>query len=511
MPVPRRNVSGGDAGLFNDQSRFCHARKRRSLRRLTKHETLLIFLFVLTLPLSNPWVHGDGVGYYAYVRALLIEGNLDFEKDWQHGNESFVMGRLDASGHVLSHQYTATGHLENLWSIGPSLLWAPFLVVTHLGVLAADRLGAHVPADGFSAPYLITMAVTTAVYGFLGLWISFCLARKYFDERWSFLATLGIWWGSSLPVYMYFNPSWSHAHSAFAVALFLWYWHRTRGARTIAQWVLLGLLSGLMVNVYYPNGILLSIPLLEAVEGYYERLRAESPDIKELVRLFAAHVVYVLVFACALLPTLVSRQVIFGSAVSTGYMPAQTWFWSSPKFWDVLFSADHGVLSWTPILILSLLGLAFFRRADRPFARYLIVATVAFWILISFYPDWDGLSSFGNRFFVSLTTVFILGLSAFFDRLARAWNERRAVIVASAATAIFVVWNAGLIFQWGTHLIPARGPISWRSAAYNQVAVVPEQAVSTVKSYLTRRKKLMDRIEQEDVKQIKSQRTEGTE
>ena len=36
-----------------------------------------------------------------------------------------------------------------------------------------------------------------------------------------------------------------------------------------------------------------------------------------------------------------------------------------------------------------------------------------------------------------------------------------------------MLWNLGLIFQWGTHLIPARGPISFREAAYNQFAVVP--------------------------------------
>jgi hypothetical protein len=37
---------------------------------------LLIF-FLCTLPLVNPIVHGDGVGYYAYVRAPLIEHNFD--------------------------------------------------------------------------------------------------------------------------------------------------------------------------------------------------------------------------------------------------------------------------------------------------------------------------------------------------------------------------------------------------------------------------------------------------
>ena len=187
----------------------------------TKYEKILVLLFILTLPLCNPWVRGDGVGYYAFGRAMLIEHRLDFTKDWLNANESFRMGRTDANGHILSNQYTATGHLDNHFSIGPTILWSPFLLVAHLGVLAYDRLGGEVAADGYSRPYLVAMALGTAVYGLFALLISFGLARKYVPEHWAFLATVGIWFGSSLPVYMYFNPSWSHVHSAFLAALFL--------------------------------------------------------------------------------------------------------------------------------------------------------------------------------------------------------------------------------------------------------------------------------------------------
>jgi hypothetical protein len=480
------------------------------LRRLSSYEKLLVLVFVLSLPLSNPWVRGDGVGYYAYVRSMLIEGRLDFAKDWQHGNESFVMGRLDEQGRVLPAEFTSTGHIADVWSVGPSLLWAPFLLVTHAGVLLCDRLGAHLAADGFSTPYLVTMAVATSFYGFLGLWISYRLARKYFEERWAFLATMGIWWGSSLPVYMYFNPSWSHAHSAFVDSLFLWYWERTRGERTIAQWILLGLISGLMVNVYYPNGVLLMIPLLEAGVRYWQIFRVRGDAVRPLAPLFLKHAIYFCAFVIALLPTLVTRRIIFGSPVHTGYSPVQHWAWGSPALWSVLFSSDHGMLSWTPILILALIGLGMFRRTDKPFANYMIIAAVGYYLVVALHPDWDGMSSFGNRFFVSLTPLFVLGLSAFFDYLARAWQERRAAILASAATGVLILWNLGLIFQWGTHLIPARGPISWRGAAYNQVAVVPERAVRTLKTYLTRRKQMMGNIEEEDLKQIKSQQPDGT-
>jgi hypothetical protein len=469
-----------------------------------KYEKFLTILFVLTIPLSNPWVRGDGVGYYAYARALLIEHRLDFQKDWAHGNESFAMGRVDASGHVLPGEYTSTGHIANLWSIGSSLLWLPFLLLTHAGVLLCDRLGAHVAADGFSTPYVVAMAFATACYGFLGLLLSFRIAQKYFEQRWAFLATIGIWWASSLPVYMYFNPSWSHAHSAFAVALFLWYWQRTRGSRSIPQWIVLGLLSGLIVDVYYPNGALLMIPLLEGIAAYWEDIKSPVYAGAAMARLFVRHLIYLSAFFVALLPTFVSRTIIFGSALHTGYAPVGGWAWASPAFWNVLFSSDHGMLSWTPILILALIGLLLFWRADKQFATYAIFAFLLFYIVVSVHPDWDGMSSFGNRFFVSLTPLFILGLAAFFHWLAQVWPERRASVAAAAVTTLLIMWNLGLVFQWGTHLIPARGPISWRDAAYNQVAVVPVEATRTLETYLTRRKQLMRRIEQQDVEHLKS-------
>src|ERR1700688_1846329 len=99
---------------------------RGSLFRFTKYEGILGILFILTLPLSNPWVRGDGVGYYAFARSLLIEHRLDFTKDWQMANTSFRMGRPDAGGNVKPAEYTSTGHLDNHFAVGPAILWSPF-------------------------------------------------------------------------------------------------------------------------------------------------------------------------------------------------------------------------------------------------------------------------------------------------------------------------------------------------------------------------------------------------
>ena len=162
-----------------------------------KAERLLLLLFLLSLPFLNPWVRGDGVGYYAFVRAPLIEHNLDFTKDYQHANESFRGPRLDEYGRPKSAFRTPTGHLDNHFTVGPAILWTPFLLLAHAAVLLARALGSTVAADGFSTPYRVTMALATALYGFLGLLLAFRLARQYVEERWAFLATLSIWWASS--------------------------------------------------------------------------------------------------------------------------------------------------------------------------------------------------------------------------------------------------------------------------------------------------------------------------
>jgi hypothetical protein len=471
------------------------------LRRFTKYESLLAIIFLLTLPLSNPWVRGDGVGYYAFARSMLIEHRLDFTKDWLAANTSFRMGRTDAQGNIVPAEYTATGRLDNHFSVGPAILWFPFLAVAHGGVLMWDRLGGRVPADGFSKPYMVAMAVGTALYGFLALMISFALSRKYFAERWAFLATLGIWFASSLPVYMYFNPSWSHAHSAFTVALFLWYWIRTRASRTCLQWFLLGAIGGLMLDVYYVSGVLLLLPLLESLQTYWRARRGYA--VATIGYLFMGNLAFAAALVTAFLPTLITKRIIYGSYVKSGY--ENLWVWTSPSLLKVCVSADHGLFSWTPILIAAVVGLFVLWRSDRDLAVYSILVFAAVLYTIGCYQDWDGLSSFGNRFFVSLTSIFVIGLAAFLDSLERAWNEKGALIVSASATAALILWNLGLIFQWGTHLIPARGPISWRDAAYNQFAVVPAEASQSLKNYLTHRSQMMNRIEQEDVRQLRNQ------
>src|ERR1700685_1383874 len=114
--------------------------KTEQVREFPYIKVLLVF-FLLSLPIANPTVHGDGVGYYAYARAILIQHNLRFEEDWRRANFNFLSRRIQGDERVRPEQYTPTGHVDNHFTVGPAILWAPFLVTAHVVVLAWDALG----------------------------------------------------------------------------------------------------------------------------------------------------------------------------------------------------------------------------------------------------------------------------------------------------------------------------------------------------------------------------------
>jgi hypothetical protein len=461
---------------------------------------ILLILFLCSLPLVNPSVHGDGVGYYAYARAPLIQHNLRFEEDWRRANLLFSQERTSPNGELLPSDYTETGYLYNLFSVGPALLWAPLLLAAHGIVLVCNALGAHIPADGFSFPYVLAMAIGTAIYSFLGLLLSYSLARNYVESRWAFLATIGIWGASSLPVYMYFNPAWSHAHSVFAVALFLWYWDRTRGSRPFVQWILLGLISGLMIDIYFANGVFLLLPLLESLVAYGHSWKTK--DFRSAALLLGRDFCYLLTVILAFLPTLITRHIIFGRFFRFGSYQHAAWDWSAPYWHFVLFSTEHGILTWTPILLFAFLGLFCPPRSAKSLTYFLSAGAAAFFYLISSYPDWHGMAAFGNRFFISLTPIFIFGLALLLQRFGSFFHSSsRAFALGSAVLFLFVLWNVGFIFQWGAHLIPVRGPVSFAEVAHNQFFVVPRELSSDLRRYFFNRKAFMQQIEQRDIQE----------
>jgi hypothetical protein len=263
-----------------------------------------------------------------------------------------------------------------------------------------------------------------------------------------------------------------------------------------------------MLNVYYPNAMVLAVLVVEAVPQYLSAFRrsaaAATSEEPSLADLLVCHLFFGLVVLVCLLPTFITHYIVYGGAFESGYIPLRDWLWRSPAFLAVLFSSNHGLLVWTPILLFAIVGLILFRWREPRVGAPFLAALLAFYLFIACYPDWAGISSYGNRFFVSLTALFILSLAVFLDRAAQLFRSRRVALAAAfAILALFVLWNVGLMFQWGSHLIPVRGPVSFSEVVHNQFFVVPRQFASNLQRYVFKRKALMQQIEHRDIQQMK--------
>jgi len=484
-------------------------------REMAKYKVhCLVTFFLLTLPTVTPYLRGDGIGYYSYIASLVIDGDLYFENEFRHADSWHYRNYFDERGNLRLHNYTRTGYVDNKFSVGPSILWAPFFLMAHAFVklqnalLRADIQVSPYPPDGFSLPYRYLCALGTAFYGFLGLVLAFTIAKAVTDEWSAFWATVGIWFASALPVYMYFLPFMSHAHSAFVCSLLVWYWWRTYPSRVgesentpthlYAAWFLLGLLTGFAFTTYYVNLLLAIFILADFVEIWGNRLGRHKGLPLPLLAMFYGFGLFL-----GWLPTGIIKWVLYGSPFQLGY--GDPWWFHDPRLLKVLFSSEHGLWSWTPIIFFACVGFIPLIRRNPTLGWRCLLTFLVFWYFIASYDDWHGQSSFSNRFFVSLTPLFVCGLAAF---LAWVREQKRAMALrfVPALIAVLVLWNIGFIFQWGTGLINKRGPISWSKMVHQQFTVVPFEMARTMRLFFTDRTALVKMIEARDFEEAKHYR-----
>lgn len=456
----------------------------------------LIILFLLMAPLATRRIYAsDEIKYYAYTHSLFFDGDLDFSNDYLHWYDldpvKFLAIKTD-----LYETREPTGLPTNEAPIGTGLLWMPSYAVAHLLTLGARAIGFDVKADGWSDPYIAAVCLTSYLFGCLGLLLCWSIAAHYFGKRLAAFAVVVIWFSTSLIFYTVIAPPWSHATSLLVVTLFIWYWHRTRPAggklRSWGQWVLLGLLGGLMMLVREQDALFLVIPGIEVLVAL-ARLRTvdRRPSTAgggsaSLARQAAGLVVGLALMgfaaAVAFIPQLIAYKVLTGNFGPSKVVSGKFTF-TSPNAFNVLFNPEHGLILWTPIVGVALLGMVLFWKRDRVMVGALMLAFVLQVYIAGSFLTWQSASSFGQRRFINCTLIFVLGACALI-----AWALSKGVpkwLVVGVAS-LFVLWNAGLLMQYALWCSPQRQGLDWAVVLKGQLEI-PFKAPRLVWDFLFNR------------------------
>lgn len=419
----------------------------------------------------------DEVQYFAFLRSLAFDGDLSFQNEYQH---FFDAGAGGAGFHetFLEERFTAAGRRINFGTIGPALLWAPFYLVGHVwaGVTGA-------PQDGFSQPYITAVALGSAVYGWLALWLAINLTRRILGpspcaspER-GWLAPV-LLLGTPLVFYMYVAPPFSHACATFAVTLCLWVWWRVRDHWSPGGVLLLGLAGGLM-GTMRDQTVLFLIPM--AVD--YVRWAINQPRTLALGRAALGTAATLVGYA----PHLAASWAIngyLGPHESVGNKMS----WSSPHALDVLVSVRHGWFFWTPLAVLAVAGLVRLAlgraQGSRPDLRW-VGGCLLLMLVLQVYingavESWTVAGAFGQRRFVEITPLLAIGLAA----LQPLGTHARRLM--GVGLAVCVWWNLGLLLQFGTHRMD-RQRLTLSDNAKVTFVDLPLEAPSLAWRYLTDR------------------------
>lgn len=427
----------------------------KDLPPLGRREQVLVagVLVLASVLLLRPSIRGrDGCGNYVYLMSLLTDGDLDFSDDYaalEQTPESRVK-QTEAPRHP------ETGLPSNRFGIGSALLWAPFVLPVHLGLLLVDAPS----ANGLSRPYARAVGVGSAFWGCLGLSLLYRRLRRQFSPLASALAVGGMTFATPLGFYLWAHGSMSHATSFMLAVAGLLLLERAWEAPTPTRLLGLGAAAGGLFITRFQD-VTWSAALLGGL--------LLGPSTPAALRSRLHHVaLFSAGAALVLLPQLVVWKVLYGSFFSgpVPYLKSSNFLPMPLNLGRILFGGHRGALLWHPILLVAAVGTLVGRPPSPALWRTGVVGLVLqLYLLGSFAIYWAG-ASFGNRFFISSYPLLTFGL-------AWAWERLRAPRLALALTGLLVAWNAGLLVQYATEMMPREAPVQWSQVVRNQVTAVP--------------------------------------
>jgi hypothetical protein len=408
----------------------------------------LALLYALGVQVADaPGITTDGAIYFSQLRSLVFDRDLDVAHEFSY------LGQPPRPSHFVA--------------VGPTLVWAPlYLAVATVDAVARAVNLSSSPADpgalGLTVSYVRAALLSSFAVGAAGLFAVHALLRRDYARSVALLTTLVIFAATPLVWYMVYEASMTHAASFGAVALLVYAAVRWLGedgySASDARW--LGTLTALAFLMRPQEALFALVPAVLAgslAAGWHARTGV-------LLRLAgqAALGAAPWLMLQAVHSTLLLRANDFHLIGQQGYLnPLQS------RWIDTLFSSWHGLLSWSPMVyvaVIGTVGLLWRRRLWAVLTLGLLVAMA--WVNGS-TTDWAGGWSFGGRRFTSTLVMLASGLALALDTA-----RRRPHLLTTLLVAVAVLWNYGLMVQYSGGMVPKDEPVSFGRVVRQQAELL---------------------------------------
>ena len=390
---------------------------------LDRWRLLLVAVALWALPAVYARVGGDGLQCYVLLRSPLLDGDLDFTNDY--------------AGLAARPVLLATGEVTTRFPIGLSVLWAPAFLLAHLVSILARVAGASSTADGFGPMYQSAVTTASFLYALTALLLLERALRRSYAPGLSTGVVLALFLATPLHFYMVANPSMTHAGSVFAVAMLVLAWLRARGTGTIAAWALTGAAGGLAGWVRPQDCVLLIVPLADLVFAAGDRARRLLALVAPAVVMGAVQIaVWIALYGFGFVGVIQDQSYVGRTEL---------------QIVDLLFSARHGLFTWTPLYLAAAAGWVLWMRSAPRLAALFLLGFAASVLANAAMQDWWGSEAFGQRRMLGLTALFAWGLAETAAALLR-----HPAISVTAMAAFLAAWNIQLESIYNSEVIATR-------------------------------------------------------
>ncbi len=387
---------------------------------------------------SEAAISWDVSGYYHYLPAVFIYHDLKQQDYMNDINARY----LPSPAYDQSFFHDPSGHRINKYALGQAVMYMPFFLAAH----AYAVIDKTYPADGYSKPYQFAIWAGSLIASVIGLILLRRILKKYFTDvivAWTLL-TLGLAtnWVEYASISNAMNHTWLFMLLCCLVLFTIRFYEKKDWTAAFG----IGISLGLAALIRPTEMIWILISLLW-----------NTDSIRERISFFKAHFNKWAVIAVVII-AIVSLQMIYWKYVANEWYiytyGEQKLNFLSPKLKRGLIGVNVGWWSYTPVMLLAMVGwIPFYKSYRKIFWPVLITSILAIYITLS-WGYWETGGGLGQRNLIQIYPLLAFPLACVIRWFQRNITTQIIWILVLLVNVYYSMWwvhqaHKGGFFQAG--------------------------------------------------------------
>lgn len=402
-------------------------------------ETIIVLLAALLqvvyyAPFENT-ISSDGEGHYEYLPSIFIHNDfVRYNSPADKTPEKYCRIDNEAIGYVI-----VGNHRLNKYPYGTALLQLPFFVTAWLFV---DESAESI--SGYEDIFQISVYIAALIYLLLALVFVRRTLNLYGISSFTItVIELILVFATPLLYYTYGNAAYGHVYSFFSISAFIFFSSKFFSHNTSKSFILASVFLALTVVIRNFNIlILLALPF---IAGSWQGLQNGMNYLIRRPKILASGIV---ILSVSLMIQFFLYFLQTGHWFLDSY-PGEHFNFKTPAYTEVLFSFRKGLFIYTPIFLLSLLGvLNYFKRHSIFHGMtwiswfFFLTYTLSSWWL------WSNGSSFGQRVYIDYYILFVIPIAVLIEH-----SKQTIRMALLSFSALCMMLNVFQIYQYKHYIL----------------------------------------------------------